>query len=875
MPVCAGYNCHKRIQKGTSLFKFPKHTGLCKKWLECLGRKDLFDFSYEDLKNGGFRVCQKHFHVSDVYKKGSKTFLKKSALPTVQQYCSPNDILKESPFSYFTEEGDKPIIEPRKKKLQCNVPLVLNVKDIPTDSIQVDDSPLEDITVIYYCSIPMCSNNSQQQPHLKFHTLPAYKSTSNIPPGVNPLVVVWKKFLNTILSLWGMQDQMLRNQTCLRICSIHFKAEDFIIPPTKGVSGTKVILKATSFPSVDPLFESYLTAQKKLQEDEPDTTLSDPTKIQKFNSGTTSTNTIVLNSSQKPALVTTINTPSISSEKSTPIINLSPSTTIQQPIALGTALQCADGSLKMPISRLPNQKPPKTSYYLLPVICTKQETTQKMLLIPTANSGTSGTTQPISSIKVGEKQVVRKKPAIIRSGGTTAGKKTTKQTLKTIKILKPMNQNKKSIVKTAGTASLAVATNPRKLNHTVKPVTTSAAPTASSKLVGNQSNKPSLRPILAKPNLAPKTGTFLNLNDFASSNSLSNINLKIHGSTININPSTTKQDQTTKQPTASTQLIVSSGANPTVTLSNVQSDPFPSIHAAEIGPLSVLEKQIKIEENIVDPALQPFLLSTSRNETEKQDTFVANFLTDRVKRPSVTDAADLPVKRIKMEVEQDDVLLDVTTIPKESNLDTKTEDLNEDKENALLVTDNGPYAMTDGQPRCGRKPPMDHPWDDSLLEHVTYGLSKGQPKLTDAISEEDLPLDNGAVPQSRFCQYCSADVFQTKSSGGFTNHEAGHTPTTTYYCNICSDSFPSALQLHAHTGTHSADGRIMCLHCDSTFDDFVELVEHSDNHIDDLPLQCPLCYSSFYNKSGVECHLRKHIEKSFMPSVAVVNVEIS
>jgi len=69
MPVCAGYNCYKRIQRGTSLFKFPKNPKLCHDWLRCLGRTDLYDFSYNDLKNGGFRVCQKHFPPSFIYVK--------------------------------------------------------------------------------------------------------------------------------------------------------------------------------------------------------------------------------------------------------------------------------------------------------------------------------------------------------------------------------------------------------------------------------------------------------------------------------------------------------------------------------------------------------------------------------------------------------------------------------------------------------------------------------------------------------------------------------------------------------------------------------------------------------------------------------------
>ncbi|XP_076802331.1 uncharacterized protein LOC143446549 isoform X2 [Clavelina lepadiformis] len=258
MPVCTAYNCKANL-KTCSLFKFPKKHGLCQEWLECLGRVDLYEFTYRDLKNGGFRVCQSHFKPSDIYTKDGKKYVVKYAKPVLQKSATPEEFLLRTKHKYI----QKP--DTTKKKTQSKTRTKETSLQAPANEgsytsvyrhVKVDNSPLEEVELIYYCSVPMCGNNSQKNPDLGFYQIPASHYTKE-----KRFHEKWKRWLTDIFSLWNVDKSVITSTT--RICSIHFEDTCFNFKPgTKMHSQAK--LKADSCPTFDPLYSGYIKAQERL-----------------------------------------------------------------------------------------------------------------------------------------------------------------------------------------------------------------------------------------------------------------------------------------------------------------------------------------------------------------------------------------------------------------------------------------------------------------------------------------------------------------------------------------------------------------------------------------------------------------------------------
>nr|XP_023027398.1 gastrula zinc finger protein XlCGF57.1-like [Leptinotarsa decemlineata] len=197
-----------------------------------------------------------------------------------------------------------------------------------------------------------------------------------------------------------------------------------------------------------------------------------------------------------------------------------------------------------------------------------------------------------------------------------------------------------------------------------------------------------------------------------------------------------------------------------------------------------------------------------------------------------SEDSTVPLKKVKLEVTEEDYHYDELNELQELNDKVKVEIAVEDE---IAVTNDGPFTCD--------------------------------------FCSKDLPVKfsneyNGKYPVT--CNVCGKQSVKKQEAGedkkqlGIEPKDSINNKKAPFQCKVCSKTLVFYSSLRNHMKRHSGDRSFQCEICAKTFYRKCDLEFHMKKHTKEKPFQCGLCSKCFSNKTYLRIHLGIHAaEKTF------------
>ncbi|XP_044268933.1 zinc finger protein 391-like [Tribolium madens] len=164
--------------------------------------------------------------------------------------------------------------------------------------------------------------------------------------------------------------------------------------------------------------------------------------------------------------------------------------------------------------------------------------------------------------------------------------------------------------------------------------------------------------------------------------------------------------------------------------------------------------------------------------------------------------------------------------------------------------------------------------DEDAIDQLMYNIMdiKVGPNVFDK-DFFDMPPSDIEEEEEEYEEYSNDSQENKNESNTQTTKEKKYSKRAPQ-CKICSQVFPSYMQLKKHKQAHNGDKPYLCLKCNENHQTLDQLIAHLRTHQGKRPYVCKKCNQGFKTLKGLESHQPVHVLKKVSSQKRVFRCEV-